>query len=79
MLRQKKPLQQSTMAPDSLIIERATYFAGSKLLRVWLKPHGHSYIYAGVSKECWEKFTTAPSKGQYYNTQICEQFEGIPV
>lgn len=75
----RRKLQSSTMSPDSSVIVRATYFAGSRLLRVWLKPSGLSYMYAGVSIECWEKFTTAPSKGQYYNQQIRERFEGIPI
>lgn len=74
----RRKLQSSTMSPVSSVIERATYFAGSKLLRVWLLT-GDSYMYAGVSIECWEKFTTAPSKGQYYNQQIRERFEGIPI
>ncbi len=66
------------MAPTSAVIERASFYVSAKLLRVWLQG-GRSYLYAGVSIECWEKFTTAPSKGQYYNQQIRERFEGIPI
>lgn len=78
MREKAKSIIQSFTWPNSSTVARASFAPRSGLMRIWFTS-GKSYIYAGVSIECWEKFATAPSKGKYVAESIRPRYEGIPM
>ncbi len=80
MEKGKPPAQrvQYFDSPESSTVARAVYHPRSEIMRIWFRS-GKTYIYTGVSIECWEKFVTAPSRGQYVAESIRPRYEGIEI
>jgi len=64
------------MRPDSSVIKLAAYYPKTKrkILLIQMKSTGKLYIYEGIPKLTWFKFTEAKSKGKYYQYYIKGKF-----
>lgn len=61
------------MARSSLI-QRAVYDPGKQTLAVTFAT-GRTYLYFAVPPDIYSEFITAPSRGQYFNWRIRDQYE----
>lgn len=59
---------------NSSAILRIEYDAGLRQLHIWFRESGGPYTYYGVPPNVYEAFLRAPSKGQFYNDHIRDQY-----
>lgn len=60
---------------QSTTIRSIQYEAEASVLIVTFKS-GYAYQYEGVSKEAWDKFTMAESKGRHFASDIKPRYTG---
>jgi hypothetical protein len=60
---------------ESEAIAKFAYDLNARSLVIFFKSGG-VYEYQGVSREIFESFRAAPSKGQYFHASVREQFAG---
>ena len=63
--------------PDSSCFSAIGYCAVRELLAVRFRSGGPVYLYAGVTPEVWEDFSSASSLGRYYNAWIKPSYEAV--
>ena len=58
----------------SSLIQRAVYDAAKQTLAVTFTT-GRSYLFFGIAGDLYAEFMTAPSRGQFFNWRVRDQFE----
>lgn len=59
---------------NSSAISAAQYNPGTKTLTIWFTSGGQGYDYYGVPERVYLGLLSAPSKGQYFNLYIRDQY-----
>lgn len=59
---------------SSTAISRIEYDSGSAQLHIWFRESGGPYTYYNVPQSVYEAFLAAPSKGQFFNDHIRDQY-----
>jgi len=64
--------RETTSTAGSTAIESAEYFSGKGrgYLLLWFVGGKHPYLYGGVTRELWDDFCRASSKGKFYHQRI---------
>lgn len=71
--RARLPRARFAMSRSSLI-QRAVYDASEQTLAVTFTT-GRTYLYFGINADLYAAFMTAPSRGQFFNWRIRDQYE----
>lgn len=66
---------QRLSTPESSTIAEIAYDEKTSYMTVHFKSK-YAYEYQGVSKEAWDKFTSAESKGKYFAESIKNRYTG---
>ncbi len=59
---------------NSTAIQAAKYDFSTGTFRLWFASSGQAYDYYQVPSHVWEGLLVAPSKGQYFNAYIRDQY-----
>ena len=59
---------------NSTAIARIEHDPNSRHLQIWFRESSGPYTYFNVPESVYRAFLTAPSKGQYFNDHIRDQY-----